>query len=85
MLFEWDQAKSDRNKIKHGISFEEVSEALVTNSVIATLKNPHHTEQQLWIFRSLDGRICSVAIERRGEHIRLISAHEDRKMRKKYD
>jgi len=85
MLFEWDEAKSVRNKIKHGISFEEVRDALEANGVIAMINIPNHPDQKLLVFRSLDGKICSVATERRGDFVRLISAHEDRKMRKIYD
>ena len=82
--FEWDEAKSERNQAKHGISFDEVKEALLSFDPLAILPNPNYPLQQVMVFRSLEGKICMAAIKVRKQKIRLISAHEDRKLRRKY-
>ena len=84
MVFEWDARKSATNKAKHGLCFEEVELALAEHGMIASFQNPKKPGQHVVVFRSLDDKICSVAVESRGEKIRLISAHEDRRMRKRY-
>ncbi len=84
MRFEWDAAKSATNKTKHGFSFEEVAEAIRVSDLLVVLNHPVRNDQKMIVFRSLDGKICTVAVEVRGGKIRLISAHEDRKMRKTY-
>ncbi len=83
MTFEWDPAKSASNKLKHGVSFEEVEEALNEDELIVSLPNPRYPHQRLFVFR-LKGTIHTAAVEQRGEVFRLISAQKRRKMEKKY-
>jgi len=84
MFFEWDALKSASNKLKHGISFEEVEEALAKEAPLDAFRNANYPGQEVWVFRSLEGKICSVAVEQRGGKVRFISAHQNRKMRKMY-
>jgi len=83
VLFEWDKRKSETVKAKHGISFEEVEEAIARHGIIAELGNPAYPEQRVLVFR-FKGVIHTAAVERRGEKTRLITAHQDRKIRRKY-
>ncbi len=82
MTFEWDPGKSAINKRKHGISFEEVENAILEN-FIADMENPAYPGQRIIVFR-FKTTIYAASVEQRGENIRLITAHPDRKLRKKY-
>ena len=72
--FEWDDEKSDVNKVKHGIDFEE-ARALWTSGV-AEFPSPRGIEMRYVAFGRLRGRLCLVAFTYRGHRRRLISARE---------
>jgi len=84
MILEWDAVKSESNKLKHGISFEEVRRLLERGGIIVVLENPIYPGQELIIFRDETGEIFEAAAEKRGDATRLITAHKSRKMRRKY-
>jgi uncharacterized DUF497 family protein len=83
VTFEWDEAKSAKNKIKHGISFEEVVFAVEQDGLIAVTSNPAYHGQELLVFRA-KGNIYVTAGESRGGKFRLITAQRRRKMEKRY-
>ncbi len=84
MVFEWNPAKSASNKLKHGVSFEEVEEALERGAAIDSFKSRNHPGQELIVFRNARGILYVVAIEQRGDRLRIVTAHRDRKLEKKY-
>ena len=85
MEFEWDGVKSLGNKIKHGISFEEVEERIGEGGHIATLPNPNpkYQGQLLLLFTTMDGREWTAAVEPRGKNLRIITCQQRRKYRSK--
>ena len=73
---EWDPEKTDANRRKHGVSFEEAATVL-GDPLSATLPDPDHSEQEervLILGRSAAGRFLITSATERGDHIRLISA-----------
>ncbi len=83
MDFEWYPAKSAANKIKHGISFEEVEEGISENFIEA-IASRTYPGQLLILFRSATGVFYVAATERRQGRLRIITAHRDRKLERKY-
>ena len=79
MEFEYDSKKSQINKEKHGIDFEEAKRLFEDdNSFVVPAKNVSDEERYALIGR-MDGK-CYVAIFTfRGEKIRLISVRRCRK------
>ena len=79
MEFEYDSKKSQTNKAKHGIDFEEAKELFDDdNSLVVPAKNVEDEERYALIGR-LRGK-CYVAIfTLRGEKIRIISVRRCRK------
>ena len=78
MEFEFDQAKSDANKAKHGLDFAE-AQRLWDDPMGLEIGPFQHPEVRLgWVAR-LDGRIWTAIFTRRGGRIRLISARRARK------
>ena len=83
MTFDWDNAKSAKNKTKHGISFEEVVYAIEKDGLIAVLSNPAYQGQEMLVFRA-KGHIHVAVGETREGKFRLITAQRRRKMEKRY-
>lgn len=86
--FEWDEAKNEINKKKHGISFEEAREVFADDDAIL-FDDPDHSEGEarfLIIGTVRSSKICIVSHCYRGsdEVIRLISAREATKREKKF-
>ena len=80
MEFEWDEAKNQINKKKHGISFEEV-EAVFSDVSAILFDDPDHseTEDRFLIIGMSDKKgVCIVSHCYRGkdEKIRIISARK---------
>lgn len=78
MNFEWDRAKADANKSKHGVSFLEACEAFDDDHSSA-VRDPDHSldEDRYLIFgMSKGGRYLVVSYTERDDRIRLISARE---------
>ena len=78
LLFAWDPAKAERNKKKHGISFDEAM--TVFGDVLARIfPDPDHSEDEerfLLVGLSKVRRILVVVSVERNEVIRLISARK---------
>lgn len=76
MDFEWDRAKADANKSKHGVSFEEASTIFGDDHAV-TVSDPDHSHGEnryLTFGMSRYGRLLVVAHTDRGERIRIISS-----------
>jgi uncharacterized DUF497 family protein len=74
--FEWDPAKNEANRAKHGIGFEEAATVFGDRSALSWEDTAHSIEE----FRTLTlgytdrGRLTIVAHTERGERIRIITA-----------
>ena len=87
-LFEWDQAKAQRNLVKHNVSFEEAS-SIFKDPLYIDFYDPDHSEREeryIAIGLSVNKRILLVSYTEREDRIRLISAREaTRKEKKDYE
>jgi uncharacterized protein len=74
--FEWDDNKATRNKIKHGVSFEEAATVLNDPNLYTEFDSQHSIEEERYIGIGFSdrGRLLSVSHTLRGETIRIISA-----------
>ena len=77
MPFEYDPKKSQTNRVKHGIDFEE-AQALWTDEdrleiPAKTVDEPHYL-----IIGKMSGRYWSAVITYRGENVRIISVRRSR-------
>lgn len=83
MEFEWDAEKSAKVKAERGASFEELQAAINEGGLLAVEKGNDEPEQFLFIV-NLEGKIWCVVVERRVEALRIVTAYQSRKWRKKY-
>ena len=78
MEFEWDPAKDQANRVKHGVSFVEAM-TIFGDPFEATIADPDHSDAEnrfLSIGQSSDVRLLVVAYTERGGRIRIISARQ---------
>jgi uncharacterized DUF497 family protein len=75
-LLRWDPAKAESNLEKHGVSFEDASNALNDTFAIQRLDHCHSREEDrfLVIGESVPGKILTVAFAIYEDHARIISA-----------
>lgn len=87
-LFEWDQAKAVENRRKHGVSFDEATEAF-GDPLALNMPDPNHEareERFLVLGLSQSGRLLVVSYAERGVRTRLISARlASRSERQRYE
>ena len=87
-LFEWDQAKAIANLRKHGVSFDEATEAF-GDPLSLNLPDPNHAAREqrfLVLGLSQSGRLLVVSYAERGVRTRLISARlASRSERQRYE
>ncbi len=76
MEFEFDSVKSESNKIKHGISFEEAQEMWLVPGV--ELKARFTNESRFLRIAQLDKKFYTSFFTVRKDHIRLISVRRSR-------
>lgn len=76
LIFEWDDAKSESNLMKHGIAFLEAAEVFHDDFGLLKPDRVHSSEEErvLLIGTSLQGNILVVVFVERGENLRIISA-----------
>jgi uncharacterized DUF497 family protein len=87
--FEWDSVKAEGNLRKHGVTFDEAS-TVFRDPLAVIFDDEDHSDREnreIIICHSLTGRIIVVRfVERKQDHIRLISAREvTSKERKDYE
>jgi uncharacterized DUF497 family protein len=78
MEFEWDPNKAERNRRKHGISFEEAA-SVFDDWLAAIYEDPDHSvgeKRYLTIGASAKGRLLHIAFADRGKRIRIINARK---------
>ncbi len=77
MKFEWDDAKSAANKIKHGIDFE-TAKALWLDKDMVEIHAPHPVENRSIIISRLHGKLWTAVYTMRHDTVRIISARRSR-------
>ena len=78
LIFEWDEAKSKRNFIKHGVSFEE-AKTVFNDPFAMTIDDPDHSNDEvrfLDIGLSYNGKVLVVWYTERNENIRIIGCRK---------
>ncbi|WP_366931470.1 BrnT family toxin [Thiocapsa sp.] len=76
MDFEWDESKARANSKKHGVTFQEATEAF-GDELSSVVSDPDHSqgEERFLLFgRSQGGECLVVSFTERAEVIRIISA-----------
>ena len=75
MRFDWDEAKSERNEAKHGISFDDAVGLWEDANMVAVRAN--RSGEPRWVaLARMDGRIWAAVYTARGDAIRLISVRK---------
>ncbi len=77
MEFEFDQAKSEANRLKHGIDFVEAQE-LWHDFYALQIQAKSDTEPRFALIASMQGKVWSVFFTERRSNIRIISARRSR-------
>ena len=78
LTFEWDEAKSKRNFIKHGVVFQE-AKSVFNDPFSITIDDPDHSndeERFIDIGISSKGRVLVVWYTERDENIRIIGCRK---------
>ena len=76
--FEYDKNKSDSNKVKHGIDFEEAKALWLDDNRIEAPARISGREQRYLVVGRIDGRMWTAVAARRGEATRIISVRRSR-------
>ncbi len=88
LLFEWDTDKAKKNKIVHGVAFDEASTSF-KDTLSLTIYDPLHSEEEerlILIGNSCKNRLLVIVHTERGDKIRIISARKaTKKERKQYE
>jgi len=77
MEFEFDQAKSEANRLKHGIDFVQAQE-LWKDLYALQIQAKSNTEPRFALIASMQGKVWSVFFTERNSKIRIISARRSR-------
>jgi uncharacterized DUF497 family protein len=77
ITFEFDEAKSQANLLKHGINFIE-AQALWNDSSLLEIPAKTEDEPRFLMVGIIDGKYWSAVITYRGTNIRLISVRRSR-------
>jgi uncharacterized DUF497 family protein len=77
MEFEFDPAKSEANRIKHGIDFVK-AQALWKDLYAVQIEAKSETKTRFALTARLEGKVWSVFFTERGSKIRIISARRSR-------
>ena len=77
MEFEFDQAKSEANRLKHGIDFVQAQE-LWKDLYALQIQAKSDTEPRFALIASMQGKVWSVFFSDRNSKIRIISARRSR-------
>lgn len=78
MKFEFDTAKSDNNRMKHGIDFYE-AQALWDDPDMVEIPAKVTGETRFLVIGRIDGKHWSGVVTYRGSAIRIISVRRSRK------
>lgn len=79
MIFEWDDAKAESNKKKHGVSFAEAATAFSDRNAIEFLDGKISHKEERWILIGLSAKsqvLLVVFVEREEKFVRIVSARK---------
>lgn len=79
MEFEYDRNKSDANKEKHGIDFEE-AQALWLDEDRVVVRTQYVSERRDLVIGRIRGVCWTAVVTPRGDAIRIISVRRSREM-----
>jgi len=81
LQFEWDADKSEANRRKHGVTFEEAATVFRDPTVKSEYDRLHSEGEERWavIGISEKGRPLAVSYTRRHDALRIISARKANK------
>jgi uncharacterized protein len=86
--FEWDAAKDEANRRKHGVSFREGISAFM-DPLSVTIPDPDHSAEEerfLLLGENHRGQLLVVSHTDRQDRVRIISVREaDRRERREYE
>jgi len=77
MPFEYDPHKSETNRAKHGIDFEQ-AQAFWDDEAYLEIPAKNLDEPRFLVIGKINGKHWSAVITYRGENIRIISARRSR-------
>lgn len=77
MRFEWDEAKNQANKAKHGVDFVRI-QLLFDGRPVETFPSTYPHEERWLTVGVLAGRFYTVVWTPRGEAVRIISVRRSR-------
>lgn len=77
MPFEYDPKKSQTNREKHGINFED-AQALWTDEDRLEIPAKTEDESRFLVIGKISGKYWSAVITYRGENVRIISVRRSR-------
>ncbi|MBW8051924.1 MAG: BrnT family toxin [Cytophagales bacterium] len=78
MKFDWDRAKSDKNKIKHGIDFT-AAKGMWDDKKRIEIHAPYPIEERNIIIGKFNNKLWTAIYTTRGNVIRIISVRRSRK------
>jgi uncharacterized protein len=84
--FEWDDAKAERNFVRHGVSFDAARLAFEDPfAVVRGDRRRNYREDRFILLGMAEERLLAVAYAMRGERVRVISARiAERQARRRY-
>ena len=75
-VFEWDDAKSEANRAKHGIDF--IAAVRIFLGPVVVIPSGYVTEERYLAVGRLEGRFLTVVFTLRSDVVRVISARRSR-------
>jgi len=78
MIFEYDENKSNSNKLKHGISFEEAKELWTDPYSFEIQSNKNTDEERYLVLGQIATKLYTAIITYRLDNIRVISVRRSR-------
>jgi len=73
MTFEWDEAKSRANRIKHGLDFAAALRFDWESALVADRTRHADGEPRFAALGILDAKLYTIVFTRRGRNVRIIS------------
>jgi len=83
MRFEWDEDKSQSNRLKHGIDFEEAKNLWLDENHIQ-IRVPHPVENRRILIGRYKGKLWTAIFTMRGDATRIISVRRARRKEAKF-
>jgi uncharacterized protein len=74
LIFEWDQAKSDKNSVERGFDFEHASRIFGGDTIEREDTRREYGEPRMIAIGDIEGEVYVVVYTQRGEVRRIISA-----------